>query len=277
LSINLFFKLDMDNWHWRSWNDLPYLTCSLLEQWPHGFFTQPCWPRSPRELVGILNPEAPVYRLKQVHGNTVLSTERLTPDGPEMAVETSPVGESRPEGDGLLTTEAGQSVWVCTADCAPVLIADERTGQVAAVHAGWRGTAAEIVPEAIVKFQRQGSELHDLRLAIGPAIAGEVYQVSEEVAAQVCATIVNTIPENFSLDAIYQLPQPPILEDPQPERVRLDVRRAIALQVEQLGIPAANVAIAPHCTYQEPEKFFSYRRDGQKKVQWSAIVSQGKD
>jgi len=46
-----------------------------------------------------------------------------------------------------------------------------------------------------------------------------------------------------------------------------------ALQLEQLGVSSEQVAIAPHCTYQEPEHFFSYRRDKLKKVQWSGIVS----
>jgi hypothetical protein len=55
--------------------------------------------------------------------------------------------------------------------------------------------------------------------------------------------------------------------------VRLDVRRAISLQLEQLGIAAEQIACAPHCTYQSPEHFFSYRRDKLKKVQWSGIVS----
>jgi hypothetical protein len=63
------------------------------------------------------------------------------------------------------------------------------------------------------------------------------------------------------------------LADPEPGRVRLDVRRVNLLQLEQMGIGDDQVAIAPHCTYQQPEHFFSYRRDGLKKVQWSGIVS----
>jgi copper oxidase (laccase) domain-containing protein len=55
--------------------------------------------------------------------------------------------------------------------------------------------------------------------------------------------------------------------------VRLDVRRVNAIQLEQLGISAEKIAIAPYCTYQKPEHFFSYRRDKLKKVQWSGIVS----
>jgi hypothetical protein len=111
---------------------------------------------------------------------------------------------------------------------------------------------------------------------MGPAIAGQVYQVAETVAAQVGASIVPQetadTPESM-LDSLRQLPDSPILDDPQPGHVRLDVRRVNAIQLEQLGIQPEQVAIAPYCTYQRPEHFFSYRRDRLKKVQWSGIVS----
>jgi hypothetical protein len=70
------------------------------------------------------------------------------------------------------------------------------------------------------------------------------------------------------------LENPPILPDAEPCKFRLDVRRINALQLANLGIRSEQVAIAPHCTYQQPEHFFSYRRTQQKAVQWSGIVSQ---
>jgi hypothetical protein len=147
---------------------------------------------------------------------------------------------------------------------------------VAAIHAGWRGTAIKILPEAIARLQAQGSRLADLRIALGPAIAGEVYQVAAEVAVAVGSSIapgeIAAQPEAL-LAWLQHLPDPPVLPDHEPGRVRLDVRRVNALQLEQLGINPNQVAIAPHCTYQQPNYFFSYRRDGLKRVQWSGIVS----
>jgi hypothetical protein len=268
----------MHTWYWQTWEELPYLTCSLLKGWEHGFFTSAFSPRSPAEIVDALQPEAQVYRVRQVHGNTVLTSSEI-----ESAARASQERAEEPEkqpADGILTEQPQQSVWVCSADCTPVLIADERTGQVAAIHAGWRGTASRIVPNAIARLLNSGSCLQDIRIAMGPAIAGEVYQVSETVAAEVGASIVSKdtaeTPEAI-LDVLQQLPNPPILDDPQPGRVRLDVRRVNALQLEQLGVSSQQVAIAPHCTYQEPEHFFSYRRDKLKKVQWSGIVSKSPD
>jgi YfiH family protein len=260
--------LSPSTWHWQAWKDLPYLTCSLLEPWPHGFFTQMFWPRMPSELIEVLQPEAEVYRVKQVHGNTVLTTSEIAAAAGQ--------GDDLPLADGSLTEKADRSVWACSADCTPALIADERTGQVAAVHAGWRGTATKILPVAIARLVASGSQIEHLRVALGPAIAGEVYQVSLQVAAEVGATILPveaaSSPEDIAA-ALAQLPDPPILPDPHPGRVRLDVRRVNAIQLQQLGISADRIAIAPHCTYQEPERFFSYRRDKLKKVQWSGIVS----
>ena len=268
----------MHTWYWQTWEELPYLTCSLLKGWEHGFFTSAFSPRSPAEIVDALQPKAQVYRVRQVHGNTVLTSSEI-----ESAARASQERAEEPEklpADGILTEQPQQSVWVCSADCTPVLIADERTGQVAAIHAGWRGTASRIVPNAIARLLNSGSRLQDIRIAMGPAIAGEVYQVSETVAAEVGASIVSKdkaeTPEAI-LDVLQQLPNPPILDDPQPGRVRLDVRRVNALQLEQLGVSSQKVAIAPHCTYQEPEHFFSYRRDKLKKVQWSGIVSKSPD
>lgn len=261
----------MYTWHWQTWNELPYLTCSLLEKWPHGFFTHHCWPRSPAELVASLQPQAEVYRVKQVHGNEVLTTAQInaTSDSPPSGSESGVY----PEADGLVTEQPQQAVWVASADCTPVLIADKQTGLVGAVHSGWRGTAAKIVPQAIQRMLEQGCRLEDLQIAMGPAIAGEVYQVSEDVAANVCASVLAKEDSENLLEMLQQFSDPAVLDDPEPGKVRLDVRRVIALQLDQLGVAPEQVAIAPYCTYQTPEHFFSYRRDNLRKVQWSGIVS----
>ena len=249
----------MHTWHWHYWQDLPFLKCSLLDSWPHGFFTRQFSPRMPAELVEVLQPTATAYRVKQVHGNRVLKTAALK----ELA------STQLEEADGLLTQYPTDAVWVASADCVPVLIADTETRQVAAVHAGWRGTAAKIVPIAIAQFQAQGSQLTDLRIVMGPAISGPVYQVSTDVAIQ----LSQTFNAADSLTYLISQPNSPLIEDAEPDKIRIDVRRVNALQLEQLGITPEQIAIAPHCTYQEPDYFFSYRRDNQKKVQWSGIVS----
>jgi len=262
------------SWQWQqSAEGLPYLTCSLLDRWSHGFFTRDFSPRGPIDLTEVLAPGSPVYRLQQVHGNVVLKTDQLPP----VVAEEENATPTYAEADGLVASRDFEAVWVCSADCVPVLIADSGTGLAAAVHAGWRGTAAKILPEAIAQLLAVGSQLENLKIALGPAIAGEVYQVSVEVAAQLGATIapqsaVSATADGI-LDFLHQLPESPVLTDPEPGKVRLDVRLCNALQLQQLGINSSQVAIAPFCTYSDSARFFSYRRDRIKKIQWSGIVS----
>jgi polyphenol oxidase len=258
----------MHTWHWHTWEGLPYLTCNLLTPWPHGFFTQQFWPRLPEELTKVLHSEATTYRLKQVHGNTVLTTQ-------EVDEHLRKYNDQLALADGLISEGSLQAIWVASADCTPVLIGDVKIGQVAALHAGWRGTAAQIVPQAITKMQSQGSKLEDLRIAMGPAIAGEVYQVSVEVAAEIGNTILPHHDSKTIIAALHDLPDSPLLPDPTPGKVRLDVRRINALQLGMLGINQEQIAIAPYCTYQSSEHFFSYRREKEKKVQWSGIMGDG--
>ncbi len=258
-------------WQWQSCNGSSYLTCSLLQAWQHGFFTRQFYPRSPDILTEALQPQAKSYRVKQVHGNRV-----LTPSEIEANLNAGETEDAFSAADGLITEDSGQAIWVASADCSPVLIGDIYSRRVAAVHAGWRGTALRIVPEAIARFLDFGSALENLRVAMGPAIAGEVYQVTEYVAAEVGESLVKKKYFDTSeaiLASIQAMPDSPLIPDSQPGRVRLDVRRVNTLQLEQLGIDKAQIAIAPYCTYQQSEHFFSFRRTKEKKVQWSGIVS----
>lgn len=258
----------MTLWQWTTWQGQPFLTCDLLRPWPHGFFTRSFAPQVPETLTQALHSQAQVQRVKQVHGDRV-----LTPG--EMASFSAEETAQRPEADGLMSDGPHQALWVCSADCNPVLVGDRATGRTAAIHAGWRGTALKIVPQAIAKMQAQGSDLKDLVVAIGPAIAGEVYQVATTVAAEVGRTIteVSIADDDALVEHLQSLPDSPLLPDQEPDKARLDVRRVNAWQLRHLGLSPDQVAIAPHCTFQEPDRFFSYRRTGEKQVQWSGIVS----
>lgn len=249
-------------WHWQMVQGLNYLTCSLLDPWQHGFFTRQFAPQTPESLASFLDEQARVYRVKQVHGQRVLKTS-----------EVDVLGVERPEADGLLSENAHDAVWVCSADCVPVLMGDLGTGRVAALHAGWRGTAAEIVPEAIAGFQALGTRLEDLRIALGPAISGVEYQVGLDVAQQVGKTLIQGEILPDWIEGLSGGENPVFLPDAEPELIRLDVRQVNLRQLQQLGIGVEQVAIAPYCTYKNPDLFFSYRRDRLKSVQWSGIVN----
>ncbi len=250
-------------WDWRFWQDLPYLTCSLLDDWKHGFFTRSFAGIMPENLSKILSPNADVFRLKQIHGNLVFTTNEISANQTDNLLE----------GDAIVNTRKNESIWVCSADCNPVLIGDSVTGKVAAIHAGWRGTSIKIVPEAIALLLAQGSKLEHLKIAIGPAISGEVYQVDEEVAIKVCNSISSSHTIAGIINSLSEFSPMPILPDEMPGKVKLDVRKVNEIQLYQLGIKPDQIAISPHCTFLQPEYFFSYRRSKEKQIQFSGIIS----
>jgi polyphenol oxidase len=141
--------------------------------------------------------------------------------------------------DGLLTDEAGVALAVLTADCVPVVLADPRAGRLAVVHAGWRGTAAGIVGQAIAAFDRPS----EIVAAVGPAIGPDHYQVGKDVAVAVgkaCPAGAVTRQEGSIL--------------------LLDLPSSVAGILESAGVPS--ISRADLCTACEEDRFFSHRRDG---------------
>ena len=112
--------------------------------------------------------------------------------------------------------------------------------------------------------------------ALGPAIAGKVYQVEQKVAVQVVSTIVDnadSLSPSEIIDQANQLDSSLVLPDSEEGKTKLDVTKTIYWQLQQAGIATPKIAIAPYCTYQNPDRFYSYRRSRQKKNQWSGVVS----
>jgi YfiH family protein len=148
------------------------------------------------------------------------------------------------EGDALVENTPGSLVAVKTADCVPLLIVDPAHRAVAAVHAGWRGTAQKIVVRAIEELaERFSSRPADLHVAIGPRIGKCCYEVGPEVAA-----------EFTEYDpALRGLTQ----------RTHLDLGEINRLQLAASGVPAAQIYVVPVCTMCDPD-FHSFRRDHER-------------
>jgi YfiH family protein len=161
--------------------------------------------------------------LKQIHSGLVLCADR----------DAGCVGE----GDALISNWPGRLVSVRTADCLPILLADARTGAVAAIHAGWRGTVAQIAATAVACMTAEfGSRPEDLLAAIGPGIGKCCYQVGAEVARQ------------FGESGACNL----------------DLAEHNSRQLKKAGLMATNIDIISACTFCQPDEFFSYRREGER-------------
>lgn len=261
------------DWAWQSTTAGEYLTCKLLGNFAHGFFTRQFANQSLVDLTAHLQSVAQPFRVRQVHGNIIHSTLEIQAQG-----ITTLDSEAQLEADALIASGPDQAVWVCSADCVPILIGDIKTGQVAAIHAGWRGTALGIAPLTVEKLLGGGSQIQHLRVALGPAISGANYQVALEVALTVGKTLIPLeqspgLTSQESLDYLQNLENSPLIADDAPGRIRLDVRRVNALQLEKLGVHPEQIAIAPSCTFGDSSRFFSYRRERIKKVQWSGIIA----
>lgn len=151
------------------------------------------------------------------------------------------------EGDALTTTRAELGLAVATADCVPVLLAGG--GRVAAVHAGWRGIVAGVVPAALASFDA----LSEVEVWIGPAIGPCCYEVGEEVAAAVVATSRSSAARPGRRG-----------------RPHLDLQEAVAAQLAAAGV-TRHVRLA-RCTACHPGELHSHRRDGARAGRNLALI-----
>ena len=164
-------------------------------------------------------PQERMASLKQIHSGIVLLGEQIGCAG---------------EGDALVTAVAGVPVSVRTADCYPILLADARNHAVAAVHAGWRGTAARIALRALEEMHRlYGTEAADVCAAIGPGIGACCYEVGADVARQ------------FGMQ----------------QAGRIDLAAINRRQLLDAGVAEPRIDVLGGCTKCDSRLFHSYRRD----------------
>jgi YfiH family protein len=172
----------------------------------------------------------------QVHGDHIHAVESRTERGWEEMDRSL-------EADALVTNVEGVVLKIMTADCVPIILYDPRRRAIGSVHAGWKGTQAEIVRKTLEKMTKlYGSDPHDVLVGIGPAIGGCCYEVGSEVA------------EHFAdyPDAVQAQPNGKYL---------LDLKAVNAQQLRSAGIQDTHLEISSVCTACESKRFFSYRAE----------------
>jgi YfiH family protein len=135
------------------------------------------------------------------------------------------------EADGHLAPARGTAMAVTVADCVPVFLAHP-SGTAAALHSGWRGTAARITERAVDRFRSLGHPPHELHLHCGPAICGRCYEVSPDVFAQLSGRSVD-------------------------RATTIDLRLLIAGHARAAGV--REITLSPLCTRCDNDRFFSHR------------------
>ena len=170
--------------------------------------------------------------LKQVHGNNCIIADEST--------------ECDLEGDALVTNTKGIAIGIATADCTPVILADPIEKIIGVAHAGWKGAAAGVIQSAIEKMIFLGSELKNIFACLGPGISIDNYEVSSDFKKN----FERHIKEMPHLDECFLEYEGKYYFD-----IPEFCRRTLLIR----GIPNENIDRIKIDTYDNIEKFFSYR------------------
>ncbi len=190
----------------------------------------------------ILQAPVPVVRLRQVHGNQVISVDGLAP-GLHAEIEAD-----------ALVVHRGAVAAVATADCVPILLVDPRGGWAAAVHAGWRGTVADVVSATVAAARAEGIAARDLHAALGPSIGPCCYEVGQEVASAFGDRGLSVIRARGE------------------GRFYVDLRGCNRSLLSSAGLLPARIRAYGPCTRCRSDLYHSYRSDrGGAGRQWSWI------
>jgi polyphenol oxidase len=245
-------------WTQAPWG--PVLRCSPLSAIADHFFTvgNLTLRSDPREwdavaaLIGVRRDD--VLLVKQVHEATVAvaSPDRARP-------------WPQPEADAIVSNDPTAAIAVRVADCVPILLADETGHAVAAVHAGWRGTARRAVIAAVQALQtRFGVRPELLLAAVGPCIGPCCYEVSESTK------------QTFR-DAGHH---PDILDSWFAPRgggkYHLDLWRATRDQLEGAGVQPSNIHVSELCTKTHAGLMHSYRVAGTDAGRMIGVIRAGR-
>ena len=188
----------------------------------------------------------------QVHGDTVRTI--TTAD-----IKGDLYGKLHYEADGMMTAIPGVTLVVFSADCIPVLLYDPVRRVIAAVHAGWRGTAAGIVTRAVERMgEVYGSRPENILAAIGPGIGPCCFETHEDVPNAMMAAVASP--------ALHYIK---IKEN---GKFSVDLKGINAKRLELAGVAPEHIAVCPECTACMEEKYWSHRRQGAERGSMAAVI-----
>ena len=201
-----------------------------------------------RRFLAAIGGDFRLTTVWQVHGDTVKTVD-----------SDQTVADSEDRADALISNLNSVLVGVKTADCVPVLVSDPQSGAFAAIHAGWRGTVQSIVSKAIESMTaKYGSKPSDLIAAVGPAASCRMYEVGHDV--------IDAFAASFELSERYFMPKPN-------GQAYVDLHSANHDQLTSLGVLDENIYIAPLCTMERTDLFFSYRAEKERYGRTGRLMS----
>ena len=160
-----------------------------------------------------------------------------------------------PDTDGLITTDPDIAIYLNFADCTPIIFYDKKQNTGAVSHAGWRGTAQKIAALTVEKMVTEfDSNTRDIIAVIGPAISKCCYNVGEDVANQLLATVAD---KNG-------------LSEQRGENIFVDLKGINRQQILETGV--TEIDVCPYCTVCDNDIFFSYRKENATTNRHSAVL-----
>ena len=247
-----------NGFYWREKDGVKVLVCRALEEagFVNGFSTRiggvSDFPKNALNLAGYDEDSAENIEenrrrfLSIFDGDFTLASNWQTHSADVRVVkDLADAKDGNYKMDALVSDAENVLVGVKTADCVPVLLGDVKTRAFAAVHAGWRGTVQSIVLKAVEKMRENyGTSPKDLIAALGPAATCKNYEVGRDV--------IDAFRENFPESAHIFTPT-------RENHALIDLHRANLEQLLSIGVFPENIYVAPLCTMQRTDLFFSYR------------------
>ena len=172
-------------------------------------------------------------------------------------ITVSEPSADRPKADGLVTATPGLLLTVLAADCQPVLFADADAGVIGAAHAGWRGAVGGVLEATLDAMEGLGAARENIHAVIGPCIS----QVAYEVGPEFLEEFLDEDPENARFFA-----------GGDGNKAHFDLPGFGLHRLRSAGVGHAEWT--RHCTYSDPDRFFSYRRSvHRKEADYGRLIS----
>lgn len=231
---------------------LEILTSDLLGDTRHGFFTRRggassgifqglnCGLGSSDQREAVALNRARVADAMDVSAEALIGVHQV--HSPNVEIISGPTS-ARPQADAMVTNTPGVALGILTADCQPVLFADPQAGVIGAAHAGWRGALDGVLEATLDSMETLGAQRGQVTAVIGPSISQRAYEVGPE----------------FFEDFIQQdHDHARFFAKGKEDRFLFDLPGLGLHRLRQAGIGRAEWT--RHCTYSDPERFYSYRR-----------------
>lgn len=180
---------------------------------------------------GTVAPDAAMVGVWQVHGREVVTVTEPWPD------------DARPYADALVTNRPGVALSILTADCAPVLFADDEAGVVGAAHAGWKGALAGVTDATLDAMEALGADRARIAAAVGPCIAQASYEVDDAFRGRFGAA-------DLANDRFFK--------DGRPGHARFDLEGFLVARLGSAGV--RRVEALGLDTLSLEDRYYSYRR-----------------